>query len=333
MMRHNNNENRRRFKAADATSDNVPHPQRPRTKWATSLVILALLITTSLYIWNTFFRYKVYGVVSGQVVKVATFTPGTVQQIHVGIGDLVCQDQLLVSLKFPELEKRLASITDELVVARADFRTEMSLPEEQRDSRPKIAKVNVLENEAARIAQLMECSQMRTPVAGRIVRLDCLPGELAQSTVPILHILENNSLEAVLYVSQSAVPDMDIGQTMTISIDAADSSFRCRIERIAPELQTAPAAIAKYYPKDSKLVEVHALILSDHAAANIPLGSTVRFLALGHSDPMAREEEATLKPKKQTLCKRTPTIAGAGRHPRCSDSRPLDSWRSWCPPT
>lgn len=89
--------------------------------------------------------------------------------------------------------------------------------------------------------------EIRTPIAGEVIRIDARRGELIQRTRPVAQVINLAELQADLFVPTRLLSQLTVGQTYTLSaeapvsqdlraqliyrepmIDAATNTFRCR---------------------------------------------------------------------------------------------------------
>lgn len=104
----------------------TPLPKRPKGRLFVGTVLLAVCIAAVYGVWNSFFRYRAYGVVGGRVIEVSAPWDGIVQGTHVCEGELVHQGELLATLENLELVQRRDRLGDELRIAQAGLSAEAS---------------------------------------------------------------------------------------------------------------------------------------------------------------------------------------------------------------
>jgi multidrug resistance efflux pump len=83
------------------------------------VLLLAACAYGTYQLWDTFFRYRAHGVVTGRVLQLSPPWEGVVQYVHVREGETVRQGQLLLTLENTELRQRRAQLDDELRLAQA----------------------------------------------------------------------------------------------------------------------------------------------------------------------------------------------------------------------
>src|SRR5262249_1480105 len=92
----------------------TPLPRRPKGRWFIGVLLLTACGYGAFQVYDTFFRYRAYGVITGRVLSVSPPWEGVVQYVHVRDGDTVRQGQLLMTLENTELRQRRGQLDDEL---------------------------------------------------------------------------------------------------------------------------------------------------------------------------------------------------------------------------
>ena len=96
-----------------------PLPKRPKGRIVVGSLLLMTLGFFAFSLWNSFFRFEAYGVVSGNIVDIAASIDGPVRSVHVEEGDSVQAGRPLVTLNNLEAEQKRDRVRDELQLARA----------------------------------------------------------------------------------------------------------------------------------------------------------------------------------------------------------------------
>lgn len=105
-----------------------PTPLRRPSKARFVAAGLLMLVTAGAgyTAWDSFFRYQAYGVVTGNVVEVASTIDGPVRFLHADEGDDVVHGQRLVTLVDLKTEQQLERIYDDLRMAEATLQAEIA---------------------------------------------------------------------------------------------------------------------------------------------------------------------------------------------------------------
>jgi len=77
-------------------------------------------------VWDSLFRYRAYGIVTGRIIEVAVPIEGVLTSLYVKEGDTVRQDTQLARVVDLEFEQQLARVTDELRIADATLQAEIA---------------------------------------------------------------------------------------------------------------------------------------------------------------------------------------------------------------
>lgn len=102
----------------------TPLPKRPKGRWFLGAILVAVAVLVSYSVWDSFFRFRAYGVVEARVVEVPSPWSGNLQKRLVNEGDRVQQGQVLVIIDSTELRRQLGQVEDDLSVAKATLESE-----------------------------------------------------------------------------------------------------------------------------------------------------------------------------------------------------------------
>jgi RND family efflux transporter MFP subunit len=253
---------------------------------------------------------------------VAPKVSGWLKQLLVNVGDTVQQNQLIAVLDDEEFTQQVEQARAELQVAKAnaencasdldlakrEYERAKALREKQIASasemdeseaaynscrtKLKVALAQVTQKEAALKAAELKLSYTRvqafweTDDQTRVIGERFVDeGALLQVNQPIVSILENTVLTAVVYVVEKDYPKIEINQHAVISTDAyPDKTFTGTIVRIAPLLQESSrqARVEIEIPNPEQLLKpgmfVRAKIefASHENSTLVPLAALVR---------------------------------------------------------
>lgn len=118
----------------------------------------------------------------------------------------------------------------------------------------------------------------RAPFAGTIQRLHVQPGELARTGSPILELIADRGLKAVVSLPQDDVGQLHQDMPVRVDIPALDQHWDGRIDRIYPALDagTRSATLAVLLPPGADRARVgmsaivHAEPMAHEAALSVP---------------------------------------------------------------
>jgi multidrug resistance efflux pump len=131
--------------------------------------------------------------------------------------------------------------------------------------KPLLAKIDRTQSEMTRLRQRIEQGQLRAPVSGRVTKRFCLTGEAVSQGDPVLEILEDNSIEAVLYVPQRLTDEFEVSTEVEILLEPCQYPLTCTVRRVGDRFEPAPSSIARYYHSNQYLLPVY---LEPHAECN-----------------------------------------------------------------
>lgn len=351
----------------------TPLPQRPKGRWFIGLFMFGVGTFAALAVWNSFFRYSAYGMITGRQIDVSVPWEGVVKSFHVKEGDDVRQGDVLVTIENLELNHQFDRVRDELQIAQVKLHADMSQirwrsqareevaqkaladyyetwgelleqqakleelnsklgrfaeankryarvvsPEEvesvkfQRDGlvakieklklaveglkklkqtktqpdeeiakqfKPQLARIESLKTDLLRLRERLEQGKIRAPANGRVVRIHSFTGERAAPSNSIVEIVEDGSLEATVYLSQSRSNLLKKGDEVRLWIKPRSEVQEFRVSEIGETMERAPESLSRHYRKDEELLPVHLVPVSrDSESAEMRLGSEVVLL-------------------------------------------------------
>jgi multidrug resistance efflux pump len=123
--------------------------------------------------------------------------------------------------------------------------------------------VNAIQSELAELQRLLDASRIVAPVAGRIIKRNCHPGEYVAPSQPMLELLKAGSVKGIVYLPQPKARLLKVGDTVAMEIVPLGKRQVFRVERISPELSRAPAALQSNYRAFKGLARVHTIPLEE----------------------------------------------------------------------
>ncbi len=108
------------------------------------------------------------------------------------------------------------------------------------------AEANLRRAQAAydRLAATRRYYTLTAPIAGRVLSVDIHPGEVAMPGVPLVEIGDTSHLELTLYVAESDLGKIRLGDEVTITVDAYPGrTFSGRVVHIADEAEFTPKSV------------------------------------------------------------------------------------------
>ena len=143
---------------------------------------------------------------------------------------------------------------------------------------PLLAELRNLESEQGRLRDELARGQVRSPVNGIVLTRHRFTGEGAEHLQTLFTILEENSLEIVLYVPQQRIAEFQADQTLEVSLPPFQDHIACRIARLGDENVSPPSHLQRHYAHQAKLLPVH-LLPTDGRLENprVQLGAVVQL--------------------------------------------------------
>jgi multidrug resistance efflux pump len=147
--------------------------------------------------------------------------------------------------------------------------------------KPHVARIEMLQSEIQRLRSLIEEGHIRSPVDGRVLQRLRFAGEFAGAAEAVIEILEEGSLEIVLYIPQRRSHHFSVGDRLKIEVESCPGRVVGSVVRLGDLLVPAPPGIARYYNRGEKLVTVH--VKPDEITGttdSLRLGSTAKLPAV-----------------------------------------------------
>lgn len=174
---------------------------------------------------------------------------------EVGLGQartsaLAVQDQVAMA------DSAVSAAASGLAIARG----ELAMVEAERDLLAAGARVEEIAFLEAQLAQAeavvaaaeaelrtVELELSRTvvtaPVAGLIFERLVQPGELASPGAPLFTMADLATVTLTVYISETRLGEVSLGQEVDVSVDAFDERFQGRVSHIAPEAEFTPMTV------------------------------------------------------------------------------------------
>ena len=99
---------------------------RPRGRVLIAILMILACSAGAFTVWDSLFRYRAYGVVTGRIIDVTVPIDGVLTSVLVREGDIVRQETQLAKVVDLEFEQQLARVTDELRIADATLQAEIA---------------------------------------------------------------------------------------------------------------------------------------------------------------------------------------------------------------
>jgi len=211
--------------------------------------------------------------VSARHTTVSSKILARIEDVRVRAGMDVSEGQVLLVLDARDLSARLQEARDALTSARAQRALAASerarverlfaagvTPRQELDralsaDRVADAEVQRAVQRAADAEVGLSHTEIRSPVAGRVVDRLAEPGDTATPGMPLLRIYDPGALRLDASVRESLAQHLRVGQPLRVQVHALDESFEGTLEEIVPYAEPgARSFIAKIrLPADRRL--------------------------------------------------------------------------------
>jgi multidrug resistance efflux pump len=122
---------------------------------------------------------------------------------------------------------------------------------------PDIVRIETVQAEKARLKELLDKGQVRAPANGVVTKSYHFAGEHCKPDEPLLTVLEEGSVEVVLYMPQNASNLLAVGDEVSLSVVPFSQPARCKVVRIGDQYEAAPSNLERYYWANEKLLPVY----------------------------------------------------------------------------
>jgi hypothetical protein len=103
----------------------------------------------------------------------------------------------------------------------------------------------------------LDQGQVRAPANGLVVKVRHFTGEQCKPGEPIVSLLEEGSLEVVLYLPQDSSTVLAPDAEVKLILDPYPEPLTCRVQRLGEEFEPAPEHLKRHYREGQRLLPVH----------------------------------------------------------------------------
>lgn len=123
--------------------------------------------------------------------------------------------------------------------------------------KPSLARIQGLLAERKRFQDALAQGELRAPANGTVIKSLRFAGESCRSSDPVLLLLEENSLQVVLYLPQEVHVRFAVGDTLQLEVEPHSEPLTCILERFGEEFEAAPEQIKRHYREGQKLLPAY----------------------------------------------------------------------------
>lgn len=145
---------------------------------------------------------------------------------------------------------------------------------------PYLTKISTLTAQLQRLRDWQSEGAIKAPFDSKVIHVDKLVCEYCDKNEPIVELLQNNSTEVVVYVSQRQSKKMRVGQEATLRVTPYASNLNCVVSRLGNRIEQE-VDLQHRYSKHTRTLPVYLKILGDNASASLPLGAQAQVVGLG----------------------------------------------------
>jgi len=103
--------------------------------------------------------------------------------------------------------------------------------------KPHFAKLEALQAERARLQEQLAQGELRAPTNGQVLKIHRFAGEHCKLGEPVISLIEEGSLEVVLYLSQGASKKVAIGQKISVVLEPHSEALACTAVRVGDRFE------------------------------------------------------------------------------------------------
>jgi multidrug resistance efflux pump len=122
--------------------------------------------------------------------------------------------------------------------------------------KPTMVHIENLQNETQRLYELLKASNIVAPITGIVVKHRCVAGKWAAPSEDLLEIVEEGTVEPVLFLSQGDTRNVKPGAEIVVHIDPMSEPVTCKVRRTADEFRVPPEQLVRYYDSGEPLLPI-----------------------------------------------------------------------------
>lgn len=204
------------------------------------------------------------GAVEADTYQVVPALSGRVTTVHVAEGDTVKEGDTLVELDASALKLQVEQAEQGVVAAKAAL-TNVQDDDDSTDADETAAKAKVKQARAAvELAKVqLGYATVTAPHDGTVTSVTVNVGENASAARILITLTDPASLFARVYVAETEIGNVTIGQEVTATTDSSDTTFPGKVSYIATTAQFTPNTIQTEDQRVKLVYEVRVTIDDD----------------------------------------------------------------------
>jgi HlyD family secretion protein len=144
--------------------------------------------------------------------------------------------------------------------------------------KPFVARIESVQAEKARLQERLDECEVRAPSSGLVARRHRCAGERCRESEPLVSMIQDGSLEVVMYLPQSSSTALTLGKQVRVVVEPYREPLDCLVVRLGDEFSPAPEQIKRQYREGERLLPVHLAPCEESMRwAGLRLGGVVKM--------------------------------------------------------
>jgi multidrug resistance efflux pump len=123
--------------------------------------------------------------------------------------------------------------------------------------KPIVARMAALHAERTRVHERLAQGEIRAPVNGTVLKHLHQVGESCKASAPLVSLLDESSLQVVLFLDQKDTAAFKPGASLELQFDPYDQPLHCTLVRLGDEFEPAPEQIKRHYREGQELLPAY----------------------------------------------------------------------------
>jgi HlyD family secretion protein len=123
--------------------------------------------------------------------------------------------------------------------------------------KPYVARIDALHAERTRLEAKLARGKLLAPTNGLVVKIHRFPGERVGTNEPLLSLLEEGSLQVVLYMPQRTSQSLPVGDNVDVMCEPYSGALTCKVARLGQKFEPAPEHLKRHYATGQHLLPVY----------------------------------------------------------------------------
>lgn len=201
---------------------------------------------------------------------------GRIIAVPVAEGDQVAKGQLLVQLDQTAMKLQLDQANQGVTAAKAAL---SNARDTGTSADVKAAKARLAQARAAvKLAKLqLSYTSVKAPNAGVVTAVNANPGQNAAPSKTLVTLLDPNDLFVRIYVPETSIGTVKIGQKATVTTDSSTTTFPADVSFVAAQAEFTPNTVQTKDQRTKLVYEVRIRVSDDSGTlkAGMPVDVTL----------------------------------------------------------